>query len=108
MSFVYVDETGDLGMRDTSSPTFILPAILLPDERTAKEYLRIPKRIRQRTLGKRLRHAPELKFSNSSPVIREAFLRRAAAIDLSVFSIIVDKRTVPAKVRTDIPFLYQY
>lgn len=106
MAIVYVDESGDLGLR--GSQFFVLTAVLLSDEKTIKEFLRIPKRIRQRPLRKTLRSAPELKFSNSSPVLRDAFIRRAATADISIFTTVIEKQHIPSRIRDDLPFLYQY
>lgn len=81
MVHLYIDESGDLGFKKGCSDYFVISCIKVDDEETNKNLQRIPKKIRQRKLRKKAMKCPELKFSNSSVLIREQFLSRAAKLD---------------------------
>jgi hypothetical protein len=108
MTWIYIDESGDLGFSDKASKHFIITAVKIADERTNTLFRRIPKEIREKTLTKPARKCNELKFSNSSPLIRERFLTRAAKLDVTVFSLIVKKERTKLSLRENLPVLYQY
>ncbi len=106
MSVIYVDESGDMGMSD-GSDYFIITAVKL-EEDVNLEFCRIPKKIRQKGLKKKTKKIAELKFSNSSVLIREMFLNRIAKINLSVYSLIIDKKLTQQKLKENLSVLYNY
>ena len=106
MSIIYIDESGDLGMNN-GSDYFIITAVKM-EENADVEYCRIPKKIRQRELKKKTKKIAELKFSNSSVLIRERFLKRIANINLDVYSLIIDKKLTQQKLKDNLPILYNY
>lgn len=106
MGIIYLDESGDLGMI-YGSDYFIITAVRLED-RSDVEYRRIPKKIRQKGLKKKAKSTSELKFSNSSVLIREMFLKRIAAVDLNIYSLIIDKKLTQQKLKDNLPILYNY
>lgn len=108
MNYIFIDESGDLGFSKRGSKYFIISAVLIQDEKTLKEFERIPKKIRQRKLKKSMKKLSELKFSNSSTVIREQFLTRAAVLDISIYSVIVKKENTNDKLADNLDILYNY
>jgi hypothetical protein len=88
--FLFLDESGDLGTGERSSPVFVIGILHL---RSADALKRVIKRARQKTLG---RHAPmnELKWSGNSEAVRiavlEQILRESAQIQ-GVSACIVEK-----------------
>ncbi len=106
MSIIYVDESGDMGMSN-GSDYFLITAVKLED-RDNIEYCRIPKKIRQKGLKKKTKKVAELKFSNSSVLIREMFLKRAANINIHIYSLIIDKKLTQPKLKDNLPILYNY
>lgn len=108
MVYLYIDESGDLGFGEGGSDHFVISCIKVDDEETNKNLRRIPKKIRQRKLCKKDHECPELKFSNSSVLIREQFLSRAAKLNIEVSSVIVKKEYAQDKLRNNLPVLYNY
>ncbi len=91
MNYIYIDESGDLGFSEKGSEYFVMSAIVINDEGTHNQFRRIPKKIRQRKLKKSFKKQSELKFSNSSVLIREQFLTRAAKLPIKVYALIIKK-----------------
>lgn len=108
MTYVYIDESGDLGMNDSKSEYFIITATKVNDDETNKLLKRIPKQIRQRSLKKKLLRTAELKFTNSSVLIREQFLKRAARLNIEVYALVVKKKLTHEKLKNNLPVLYNY
>lgn len=108
MTYIYIDESGNLGMSDHSSEYFVITAVKIDDEKTNIFYKRIPKQVRQRQLKKKTKKAGELKFSNSSTLIREQFLKKVAQLDVEVYAIIIRKEYTKEKLRNNLAVLYNY
>ena len=106
MSIIYVDESGDMGM-SKGSDYFIITAVKMEEDADV-EYCRIPKKIRQRGLKKRTKKIAELKFSNSSVLIREMFLKRVSNINVHIYCLIIDKKLTQQKLKDNLPILYNY
>jgi len=108
MVYLYIDESGDLGFSKGGSDYFVMACIKVNDEENNKNLGRIPRKIRQRKLCKKDHKCPELKFSNSSPLIREQFLSSASKLDIEIYSIIIKKEFTQEKLRNNLPVLYNY
>ncbi|MEM2131340.1 MAG: DUF3800 domain-containing protein [Candidatus Woesearchaeota archaeon] len=108
MVYIYLDESGDLGFSERGSKYFILTCVKIDDEKTNILFKRIPKEIRERALKKRILKQSELKFSNSTVLIRKRFLTRAAMLNISVYSLIIDKKFTQEKLKENLPILYNY
>jgi len=88
-TFVYVDESGDLGAPNGSS--FITIAALATQNRLRIE--RIPQKIRKKRLKKNLFRKPELKFHNSDDRIREMVLSMLVKEhDFQIVAITINKK----------------
>ncbi len=108
MVYLYIDESGDLGFSGKGSNYFIFTCVKIEDDKTNTLFKRIPKKIRQRTLKKRVKKLSELKFSNSSVLIRERFLKRVSELNLEIFSLIIEKKYTQQKLKENLPVLYNY
>jgi hypothetical protein len=108
MVYLYIDESGDLGFNEKGSKYFVLSCVKIEDENTNKHFNRIPKKIRQTTLTKKWKKHSELKFSNSSVLIRQRFLNRVAKLDLEIFVIIIEKKYTKKQLQENLPILYNY
>ena len=108
MVYLYIDESGDLGFSGTGSEYFVITCIRIKDEKTNVLYKGIIKEVRQAVLKKKSKKLSELKFSNSSLLIRERFLTRAAKLDIEVFSLIIKKEFTQQKLKDNLPILYSY
>jgi len=76
--FVFVDESGDLGVGQCASRYFTICAVITTNPTQLE---RIPKRVRRRILKADLLRKAELKFHNSDTYVKEEVLRRIAALD---------------------------
>lgn len=95
VNYVFVDESGDLGMY--GSKFFTVAAIVTEDPRKLS---RIIKRVRERILKRKLKQIPEIKANNSNRRIREFVLRKIKEADCKIFAIVVDKSKI-------LPHLYE-
>src|SRR3989344_9462781 len=93
MRYLFLDESGELGFKLTSSRYFLI-AILSCDEYEIKRVKKIIKRIRTRKLKKKLKELVELKANNTSKQIREAVLKKLNSLSIEIYTIILDKRQV--------------
>jgi hypothetical protein len=78
VEYIYVDESGDIGVGPRSSAFFVVGATVTNDKRTLE---RLAKRTR-RSLGVMERRAAELKFSRSSIAVRRRVLKSYGRTDL--------------------------
>lgn len=108
MRHIYLDESGDLGFGRTGSKYFIITCVRINDDETHNKFRRIPKEVRERTLTKKPKKQSELKFSNSSLLIRERFLSKVAKINAEVFALIIEKSLTQKQLQENLPILYNY
>lgn len=103
--FVYIDESGDMGFRDSSSKYFVITVLKTKDEKGVRRCI---KKIRQRKLKKKLKQVPELKANNSTPYIRKKLLKDLKRLDIDIYCLILPKEKVYKKLR-EVKFkLYNY
>ncbi len=108
MSYLYIDESGDLGFKGKGSDYFILTCVKIDDEKTNQDFSRIPKKVRQKILSKKQKKLPELKFSNSSEEVRIEFLKRVAKLNIEIYAIIIEKSKTFSELKDNLPILYNY
>jgi len=108
MTYLYIDESGDLGFGNNASEYFIIACVKINDDKTNYCFKRIVKKVRQRKLSKKFKNKSELKFSNSSDLIRTEFLKRAAKLDIEIYSLIIKKEYTNKDLRDNLPILYNY
>ncbi len=71
--YIYIDESGDLGLSEKSSRVLVISALITD---TPKQLDRIIKNARRYKFSKELRKAKEIKFNKSSPELREFLITK--------------------------------
>ena len=108
MVYLYIDESGDLGFSGKGSSYFVITCVKINDGHTNVLFKRIPKEVREKTLSKKPKKQSEFKFSNSSLLIRERFLTRAAKLDVEIYALIINKEYTQQKLKDNLSVLYSY
>jgi len=107
MKYIFLDESGDLGFKDSSSKFFII-TLMCCDIKTEIEVSRIIKKIRGNILKKKMRNTPELKGNNSNNQIRFAVLNKAIEKNIEIYTIILEKSKVYDYLKNSKDRLYNY
>jgi hypothetical protein len=94
---IYIDESGDLGFSERSSPYYVLAALIV--EEGGLEIRRCFKRARERKLGRKLKDLPEFKFGHLSTQMRHHLLEKICACDIGVAYAILRKDQVDRNLR---------
>ncbi len=98
--YVFIDESGDLGMK--GSDYFIMAMIVIDDEQPLEK---IVKRTRQRKLRKKNRKVKELKANNNRDEVRKYVLSKLADLDCQIYAIVVKKAKILSRFY-DIPNIF--
>ena len=107
MKYVFLDESGELGFKSTSSKYFII-TLLSCDEGEIYDLKRIMKKVRAKIIKKKMKKYPELKGNNSTDKIREDVLKRFAKTQAEIFVIILEKSKVYEYLKNKKDKLYNY
>src|SRR3989338_6170956 len=107
MKYIFLDESGELGFKESSSNYFII-TLLSCDEGEIYALRRIMKRVRERLLKKKDKRRPELKGNNSSDKIRMDVLGRFAKTKSEVFVVVLEKSKVYEYLKDKKDKLYNY
>jgi len=112
MICIYIDESGDLGFRfkKTKPPShyFTVAAIVIQERSADVKLKRVMKKIRQRKLKKKYKKKDEFKFSNTNDVIRKAILKEILKLDVSIYSLTVNKKRVVESLKNKPDILNNY
>lgn len=95
LSYIYIDESGDLGIHGSRYFTIIA---VLTNQPIA--LARIIKKLRQRKLKKKIKKLAEIKANNSNRTIREFVIKKVNNLDCKIFAVVVDKTKI-------LPHLYE-
>lgn len=90
MLYIFIDESGDLGFTERSTKYYVIASV---ETRNLLNLTRIIKRVRK-TLRKKRKNIPELKFARSDDVIRKRLLKKAVEEDLTFSAIVLQKYVV--------------
>lgn len=105
MTHIFLDESGDLGFKETSSRWFLF-TIAITEKRRALE--KVVTRAR-RALLKKQKNISELHAYHASETTRNRVLRGLAEIDdLKVFCVILNKQKVYVDLQNQKNYLYNY
>lgn len=102
-SYIYIDESGDLGLH--GSKYFVIAAIAVNEPKILS---RIIKKIRQRKLEKKIKKLVELKANNSNKKIREYILKKVKNSDCNIFAVVVNKSKILSQLYEVKDKLYNY
>jgi hypothetical protein len=101
---IYVDESGDLGFGTSSSPIFVISAVVFADSKTPNKLV---KQFRARKLS--AIGTTELKWNKSSDEVREEVIRRVGQEDVDIgYAAILWKNRVSARLQNSKTQLYNY
>jgi hypothetical protein len=107
MKYIFLDESGELGFKESSSKYFII-TLLSCDEGELYALRRIMKKVRAKIIKKKMKKYPELKGNNSTDKIREDVLRRFMITNSEVFFIVLEKSKVYEYLKSKKDKLYNY
>lgn len=103
--YIFVDESGDLGFSEKASKYFILSALVTRNHIVVG---RIIKKVRQRTLKKKLSQVPELKFSRSPENVRKKVLDLLVKQDVEIWYVCLRKDRVYERLKSQHNIIYNY
>jgi hypothetical protein len=101
---MYVDESGDLGFGTSSSPIFVICAVVFGDSKTPTKLVKQFRARRLSAIG-----TTELKWSKSSEDIREELVKRVGMEDVDIgYAAILWKNRVSDRLKNSKTQLYNY
>lgn len=105
MTYIFLDESGDLGFSKKSSRWFVLTIILTGNHRRLEKCVKIV----HRGLRKKFRKVKELHAYKSAEITKKRLLRLLSETDdLKIFCIILNKKKVYVDLRNQKNYLYNY
>ena len=105
MAYIFLDESGDLGFKETSSKWFLFTIAITNNRRTLEKVI---KRARNALL-KNQRNVSELHAYHASDSTRKRVLKELSKIDdLKIFCTILNKKKVYADLQNQKNYLYNY
>lgn len=105
MAYIFLDESGDLGFKKTSSRWFLFTIALTSEPRSLE---RVTKKI-WRKLRRKHKHIGELHASNEKDITRERMLKALNEIkDLKILCTVLNKEKVYVDLQNQKNYLYNY
>lgn len=105
MAYIFLDESGDLGFKSSSSKWFLFTIAIVSDSRSLE---RVIKRI-WRPLKKKHKRLGELHAYHADAITRTRVLQRLSELeDLKVLTIILNKKKVYVDLQNQKNYLYNY
>ena len=105
MIYIYMDESGDLGFKKTSSDIFVVSYVIAKDPKILQRSL---KKLRQRKLKKKIRELPEFKFYTASDRVKGLMFNKIEELNLVSGFVVVNKDKVYPELRRKKNVLYNY
>lgn len=107
MKYIFLDESGELGFKETSSKYFVISLLSCKEEEI---YIirRIMKKIREKLIKKKLKRYPELKGNNSTDKIREDVLKKFSVTKAEIFAVVLEKSKIYEYLKIKKHKLYNY
>lgn len=107
MKYIFLDESGELGFKESSSKYFVI-ALLSCDEGELYSLRRIMKKVRSKIIKKKMKKYPEIKGNNSTDKIRKDVLNRFLLTNSEIFYIVLEKSRVFEYLKSKKNKLYNY
>lgn len=105
MAYIFLDESGDLGFKKTSSKWFLFTIAIVPEQRTLE---RVVKKI-WRPLKKKHKKLGELHAYHADDTTRTRMLRKLAELEeLKVLCVVLNKEKVYVDLQNQKNYLYNY
>ena len=105
MVYIYIDESGDLGFSEKSSKHFVIAALITEDHLSIQKCIT---KVRKERLPKKYKKISELKYHNSSPIIRRRILECISKTDVQIAYVVLRKYQVYDKLRNKQNVLYNF
>lgn len=102
---IFIDESGDLGFTERSSPCFVIAAIIVNNPLAIR---RCFAKVRRNKLKKKYRELPEFKFNNSGSEIKRRILSCIASADVDIAYCVLRKEQVYPHLRSNHQIIYNY
>jgi hypothetical protein len=102
---ISIDESGDLGFTNHSSPYFVIAALIVHDPLAIR---RCFAKVRRNKLKKKYRELPEFKFNNSGPEIKKRILSCIASANVDIAYCVLRKEQVYPHLRSNHQIVYNY
>ncbi len=102
---IYIDESGDLGFRPTSSEYFVMAALI---PRDTLPIHRCFKKIRQQKMKKKMKDVPEFKYNNTPPEMKRRMFQCIASCDVDIAYSLLRKRQVRSHLQDKHQIVYNY
>ena len=103
-TFIYLDESGDLGFNKGSSKYFIISFIALD----TKTNLTLKRKIKEVKKRYRIRKDIEIKGNSSNHSLRTDILKEICSLPIEIYSIITKKQGINKSLREDTNIFYNY
>jgi hypothetical protein len=102
VKYIFIDESGDLGSKNTSSKYFIFTAVLTDNQRVLEHCI---KKV-WNNLNKKQKRFGELHAYNEKDVVRQKILEKINNSEIKIVCCVVDKAKIPIRFRKDKKYLY--
>jgi len=107
MKYIFLDESGELGDKSSSSKYFVI-TLLSCDEGEIYALRRIIRKVREKIVKKKMKKYPEIKGNNSTNEIRFEVLQRFVQTNSEIFTIILEKSKIYEYLKKKKDKLYNY
>lgn len=87
MSYIFIDESGDLGTKNSSSKYFVMAGIKVNNYKTLDRLITKKRRLSKNNIG----YVNEFKATNTPTHIKKSMLKKLNSIDYESFAIIFNK-----------------
>ncbi|OHB20715.1 MAG: hypothetical protein A2666_01640 [Parcubacteria group bacterium RIFCSPHIGHO2_01_FULL_47_10b] len=105
MAYIFLDESGDLGFKESSSTWFLFTIAMTSDARALE---RVIKKV-WRPLKKKYKKLGELHASHEKDITRKRVLKQLSEVsDLKVLCVILNKKKVYVDLQNQKNYLYNY
>lgn len=106
--YVFVDESGDLGFSDKSSPFFTLGYAIMLNANSSIIQNKTRRLRKNMNRCKKITGMQEFKFSNDSDKTKMRFLKKINTFDLKLGAVVVSKDSITSDLKSDKTLLYNY
>ena len=87
MSYIFIDESGDLGTKKSSSKYFVMAGIRVDDYKKLDRLITKKRRLSKNNIG----YVNEFKATNTPSHIKKSMLKRLNSVDYESFAIVFNK-----------------
>lgn len=104
---IYIDESGDLGFTERSSPYFVIGAIIVEGPERVQRLKTCMNRVKKK-LPKKYSNIPELKYHNTDDTYRRRVLECISKTGVDIAYLLLRKEQVYPRLKSQRQILYNY